>query len=446
MSQATAKVPKVSPSCVLNVTTWLLLWVWFMCLRLSFKSSEWELFGVWPTPLLQNVSGKRLNPGAKAGSATKDYHSLGENKCVSGGEWLTDDKEALASILLLDLPAAKKYSGYAEQTFATPKSCRFSDAEAAVRQPSDRQEAVTTQPEIQAPQHRSSFPATIDSADIQQHRRSASSATLPLYCLPPPPPPPQLPSYAQSLAKSQFCYSERPPDPPAYASSAVVSQPLGVSWTPVSTGKNPPNQVLRRIQSFTSSMSCGGASSLPRTMQLYSQKLSRPTSTIHGTTGCSRSALDVGQTICAGVKNVWYFHATCILYFFFLFSTWVTKRSDSSKLKSNSVGTFKELHPWPEPTQSNQQAFLSALQKLADKQAARRYASSSHINLLTHHVSPGGPFVSFSVLKLVELGETATWRPRDTPGGFLFMWNIELLVMSLHPLDLIFLVKQHNFS
>uniref|UniRef100_H3DJ54 Tubulin--tyrosine ligase-like protein 5 n=1 Tax=Tetraodon nigroviridis TaxID=99883 RepID=H3DJ54_TETNG len=220
------------------------------------------------------------------------------------------------------------------------------NAEAAVRQPSDRQEAVTTQPEIQAPQHRSSFPATIDSADIQQHRRSASSATLPLYCLPPPPPPPQLPSYAQSLAKSQFCYSERPPDPPAYASSAVVSQPLGVSWTPVSTGKNPPNQVLRRIQSFTSSMSCGGASSLPRTMQLYSQKLSRPTSTIHGTTGCSRSALDVGQTICAG-----------------------------------------ELHPRPEPTQSNQQAFLSALQKLADKQAARRYASSSHINLLTHHLT-----------------------------------------------------------
>ncbi|CAG10623.1 unnamed protein product [Tetraodon nigroviridis] len=156
----------------------------------------------------------------------------------------------------------------------------------------------------------------------------------------------QLPSYAQSLAKSQFCYSERPPDPPAYASSAVVSQPLGVSWTPVSTGKNPPNQVLRRIQSFTSSMSCGGASSLPRTMQLYSQKLSRPTSTIH-----------------------------------------VTKRSDSSKLKSNSVGTFKELHPRPEPTQSNQQAFLSALQKLADKQAARRYASSSHINLLTHHLT-----------------------------------------------------------
>lgn len=239
-----------------------------------------------------------------------------------GEEWLTDDKEALASILLLDLPAAKKYSGYAEQTFAMTKICRFSDTEAAVRQPSvrtlseDQQEAVTTQPEIQAPQHCSSFPATLDPANIQQHCRSPSSATLPLYCLPPSPSP-QLPSYVQSLAKSQFCYSECPPDPPAYSSSAVVSQPLRVPWTPVSTGKSHPNQVLRRIQSFTSSMSCGGASSLPSTMQLYSQKLSRPTSTIHGTTvSICKSALDVGHSICAGVMNVWCIDTTCILYYF----------------------------------------------------------------------------------------------------------------------------------
>lgn len=178
--------------------------------------------------------------------------------------------------------------------------------QASVRALSEvQQEAVTTQPEIRASQHCSSFPATIDSANIQQQPCSPSSATLPLYCLPPPqPPPPQLPSYAQSLAKSQFCYSGRPPDPPAYTSSAVVSQPLGVSRTPVSAGKSPPNQVLRRIQSFTSSMSCGGASSLPSTMQLHSQKLSRPTSTIHGTTGSSRSALDAGQSVCAGVQKV----------------------------------------------------------------------------------------------------------------------------------------------
>lgn len=169
----------------------------------------------------------------------------------------------------------------------------------------DQQEAVTTQPAIQAPQHCSNFPATIDSANIQQHRRSPSSATLPLYCLPPPPPPPQLPSYAQSLAKSQFCYSECPPDPPEYTSSAVVSQPLRAPWTPVSTGNSHPNQLLRRIQSFTSSLSCGAASSIPSTMQLYSQKLSRPVSTIHGTTSTScRSALGVGRRVCTGVKSI----------------------------------------------------------------------------------------------------------------------------------------------
>lgn len=65
----------------------------------------------------------------------------------------------------------------------------------------------------------------------------------------------------------------------------------------------------------------------------------------------------------------------------------VTRRSSSSKLKSNSTGTFKELNSLSVQAQSNQQAFISALQKLADKQVARHYASSSHINLLTQHVS-----------------------------------------------------------
>lgn len=81
-------------------------------------------------------------------------------------------------------------------------------------------------------------------------------------------------------------------------------------------------------------------------MHIYSQRLSRPTS--------------AGQVI---------------------------KRSSSSKLKSNSVGTFKELNSLSAQAQSNQQAFISALQKLADKQVARHYASSSNINLLTQHLT-----------------------------------------------------------
>lgn len=51
------------------------------------------------------------------------------------------------------------------------------------------------------------------------------------------------------------------------------------------------------------------------------------------------------------------------------------------------MGALKELNALSAQAQSNQQAFISALQKLADKQVARHYASSSHINLLTQHVS-----------------------------------------------------------
>uniref|UniRef100_A0A3P8R409 Tubulin--tyrosine ligase-like protein 5 n=1 Tax=Astatotilapia calliptera TaxID=8154 RepID=A0A3P8R409_ASTCA len=71
----------------------------------------------------------------------------------------------------------------------------------------------------------------------------------------------------------------------------------------------------------------------------------------------------------------------------FCFSFSVIRRSTSSKLKSNSVGAFRELSTLTAQAQSNQQAFISALQKLADKQVAHHYASSSHINLLTQHVS-----------------------------------------------------------
>ncbi|XP_019204152.1 tubulin polyglutamylase TTLL5 isoform X5 [Oreochromis niloticus] len=185
--------------------------------------------------------------------------------------------------------------------------------------------------------------------DIQAEH--CSPASLPLHC-PPPPPPPQPPSYAQSLAKSHLCHSESLSDPPAYTSAHVVTQPPRVMWTAAPTGSNaattgPSTQVLRRIQSFTSSMAgSAAASSVPSATHIYSQKLSRPTS--------------AGQVI---------------------------RRSTSSKLKSNSVGAFRELSTLTAQAQSNQQAFISALQKLADKQVARHYASSSHINLLTQHLT-----------------------------------------------------------
>uniref|UniRef100_A0A4W6EY99 Tubulin--tyrosine ligase-like protein 5 n=1 Tax=Lates calcarifer TaxID=8187 RepID=A0A4W6EY99_LATCA len=222
----------------------------------------------------------------------------------------------------------------------------------SVRALSEEQQAAVgsgkTQPDVQASQHCSGFPATLDCTHIHLQHCSPAPTSLPLHC--PPPPPPQPPSYAQSLAKSQFCHSETLSDPPAYTSAPVVTQPPRAMWTAVSTGSNTvatgqPTQVLRRNQSFTSSTSgSGAASSIPSATHIYSQKLSRPTSAVN-------------------------------------------RRGASSKLKSNSVGALKELNALSAQAQSNQQAFISALQKLADKQVARHYASSSHINLLTQHLT-----------------------------------------------------------
>uniref|UniRef100_A0A3Q3L5U4 Tubulin--tyrosine ligase-like protein 5 n=1 Tax=Mastacembelus armatus TaxID=205130 RepID=A0A3Q3L5U4_9TELE len=194
-------------------------------------------------------------------------------------------------------------------------------------------------PDVQASQHCSSFPLTLDCTHIHVQHCSSVPASLPLHC-PPPPPPPQPPSYVQSLSKSQFCHSETLSDPPAYTSAPMATHCPRVVWTAVSTGSKtgstgPPTQVLRRVRSFTSTSSaCGAASSIPSAMHIYSQKLSRPTSAV-----------------------------------------------------SYLILSFKELNSLSAQAKSNQQSFISALQKLADKQVARQYASSSHINLLTQHVT-----------------------------------------------------------
>ncbi|XP_070776545.1 LOW QUALITY PROTEIN: tubulin polyglutamylase TTLL5 [Enoplosus armatus] len=286
--------------------------------------------------------------GTKVRSVKKDVHEVN----ASGDSGNCENSKTL--------PVAKKDSSASESSLSTGKVSSDPDIKATESRPSvrtlseDQQAAVRsgkTQPEVQASQHCSSFPMTLDCTHIHLQHCSHASTSPPLHC-PPPPPPPQPPSYAQSLAKSQFCHPETLSDPPAYTSAVVVTQPPRATWTAVSTGSNTvstgqPTQALRRIQSFTSSTSSSGAaSSIPSATHIYSQKLSRPTS--------------AGQVI---------------------------RRSSSSKLKSNSMETFKELNSLSAQAQSNQQAFISALQKLADKQVARHYASSSHINLLTQHLT-----------------------------------------------------------
>lgn len=262
---------------------------------------------------------------------------------------------------------AKEDSSASESSLSRGKVSCDPDIES---QPSVRRTGQT-QPEVQA----SSFPVTLDCTHTQ--RCSTAPTSLPLHC-PPPPPPLQPPSYAQSLAKSQFCHPETLSDPPAYTPALVVTRPQSAAWTAVPTGSRTicsgtAARALRRIQSFTSTTSSSGAA------HIDNQKLSRPTSAGQG---------KVGTLHCCCSSRSLPFYRTSLL------SSCISaiRRSSSSKLKSNSTGTLKELNSLSAQAQSNQQAFISALQKLADKQVARHYASSSHINLLTQHVSSPGFF------------------------------------------------------
>ncbi|XP_029972263.1 tubulin polyglutamylase TTLL5 isoform X2 [Salarias fasciatus] len=249
--------------------------------------------------------------------------------------------------------AREDYSA-SESSLPAGKVSGERDAKASDGRPPVHEEPPgKTPPGVPAAQHCSGFPLTLDCTHFHPQHCPAAHLSLPLHCPPPPPPcpppqPPQPPSYVQSLAKSHFCHSESLCDPPAYSPAPVVTQPPRAA----PGGSNamtaaPSTQVLRRLQAFTSTISGSAASSsVPSARHIYSQKLSRPTS--------------------AGQAN---------------------KKGSSSKLKSNSVGAFKELNTLSAQAQSNQQAFISALQKLADQQVARRYGSSGHINLLTHHLT-----------------------------------------------------------
>ncbi|XP_054597554.2 tubulin polyglutamylase TTLL5 isoform X3 [Nothobranchius furzeri] len=274
--------------------------------------------------------------GTKVPSVRKDVQDSGNHK--------------KSSSFLVDSSASE--SSFSAGKIGSDPDLRAAEIHPFVsRLPSDQQTEVTagkSQPDVQSSQHSSSFPLTLNCSRVHLQHRSLAPTSLPLHC--PPPPPPQPPSYAQSLAKSHFSHPETHSDPPAYTSAPVITQPSKVIRTAASTASSTVTtgqfgQVIRRNQCFTTPTSSSGeTSSGPAVIHTYNQKLSRPTS--------------AGQEI---------------------------RRSSSSG--SNSVGTFRELQSLSAQAQSNQQAFISALQRLANKQVARHCASSSHINLLTQHLS-----------------------------------------------------------
>lgn len=204
---------------------------------------------------------------------------------------------------------ARHDSSASESSLSAGRVSGDPDVKAAETRPSFRaskdQQALIrtgrTQPQIQASQHHSAFPVTLDCASVHPQHCLSAPASLPLHC-PPPPPPPQPPSYVQSLTKSHFCHSEPLSDPPAYTSGPVVQQPARTLWS-VSTGFNTvstgqPAQMLRRVQSFTSTTSASGApSSIPSATHIYSQKLSRPTSAGQGKVAAQRWSSSAALTL-----------------------------------------------------------------------------------------------------------------------------------------------------
>ncbi|XP_050989309.1 tubulin polyglutamylase TTLL5 isoform X2 [Labeo rohita] len=68
---------------------------------------------------------------------------------------------------------------------------------------------------------------------------------------------------------------------------------------------------------------------------------------------------------------------------------YVSQKPSLSTCKSRpgSAGLLKETDSLSAQAQSNQQAIVAALRKLVEKQAARQYSTSSHISLLTQHLT-----------------------------------------------------------
>uniref|UniRef100_A0A8C1P9V9 Tubulin--tyrosine ligase-like protein 5 n=1 Tax=Cyprinus carpio TaxID=7962 RepID=A0A8C1P9V9_CYPCA len=65
----------------------------------------------------------------------------------------------------------------------------------------------------------------------------------------------------------------------------------------------------------------------------------------------------------------------------------VSQKPSLSKSRPGSAGLLKETDSLSAQAQSNQLAIVSALRKLVEKQAARQYSTSSHISLLTQHLT-----------------------------------------------------------
>ncbi|XP_067224643.1 tubulin polyglutamylase TTLL5 isoform X6 [Chanodichthys erythropterus] len=138
-------------------------------------------------------------------------------------------------------------------------------------------------------------------------------------------------------------YVQPPPHPLANTSSTITQLSPCATWASArnqSTGPTITQETPRQIHP-----ACANTF-MPKAVQVSSQRSSRPCSAGH-----------------------------------------VSQKSSLSKSRPGSAGVLKEKDSLSAQAQSNQQAIVSALRKLVEKQAARQYSTSSHISLLTQHLT-----------------------------------------------------------
>lgn len=201
------------------------------------------------------------------------------------------------------------------------------------------QKAVTVSKEEESSASESSAPVPAHNSSQQKssalhHCRSEALDCSQIH-IQPPPPPPSVPLSTQAVHAAPAAFlSCNPSQLSSRTSSATVISHHG-----------PNKEVLPRCRS-SSYCTQEKVSSLPSAMQIYSQKLSRSTSARH-----------------------------------------VSLQSSPGKSQPGSAGVYKDGDNLSSQCDTNQEAIAAALQRLAEKQAARQYSASSHISLLTQHLS-----------------------------------------------------------
>ncbi|KAJ8290455.1 hypothetical protein GJAV_G00013080 [Gymnothorax javanicus] len=168
----------------------------------------------------------------------------------------------------------------------------------------------------------------------------------------PAPLPPQASTPAPSMALTPDS-SQTPRLVPPQPSASAATLPHA-TWATASRGstllahttEEQPSQRGRPIDQTRPLNTAAAQTLLPSTAQIYSQKLSRPIS--------ARQA---------------------------------SRKPSPSRSRPSSAGIFKDPDPPSIQFGSDQQAIVAALKKLAEKQTSRQYSATSHISLLTQHLT-----------------------------------------------------------